>query len=84
MDNILEGRFRRGYLYLVQGQPGSELSDEVLLVAVSGYCSKADRTRAFEAGFDYHLTKPITLQSILNVLNRATPRFASPRPSATQ
>ncbi len=60
------------------------LSDEVLLVAVSGYGSKADRTRAFEAGFDYHLIKPITLQSILNVLNRAAPRFAFPRPSAPQ
>ncbi len=70
--------------YKVAARLRPALSDGVLLVAVSGYGSKADRTRAFEAGFDYHLTKPITLQSILNVLNRAAPRFAPPRPSAIQ
>jgi CheY-like chemotaxis protein len=29
-----------------------------MLVAVTGYGSKADQARAFEAGFDLHLVKP--------------------------
>lgn len=30
-----------------------------LIIAVSGYGSRADRKRAREAGFDHHLTKPV-------------------------
>ena len=49
------------------------LSDEVMLVAVSGYGSEQDRLRAFAAGFDFHLTKPITLKAILDVVDRSGP-----------
>jgi CheY-like chemotaxis protein len=30
------------------------------LIAISGYGQTADRRRALEAGFDAHLTKPVT------------------------
>jgi CheY-like chemotaxis protein len=54
-----------------------------LLVAVTGWGAKADRERSKEAGFAYHLTKPLdydTLGALLATAarNRAT-RAASPR-----
>ncbi len=47
------------------------LSPDVLLIAVSGYGSQQDRRRAFDAGFDVHLTKPVTLQALQDVLGRS-------------
>ncbi|HEY2796713.1 MAG TPA: hybrid sensor histidine kinase/response regulator [Thermoanaerobaculia bacterium] len=54
--------------YKVAARLKPELSDS-LLVAVSGYGSQQDRRRAFDAGFHYHLTKPITLRALLDVLD---------------
>jgi len=34
------------------------LDDEVMLVAVTGWGSEKDVQRAFDAGFDFHVTKP--------------------------
>ena len=34
-------------------------SDEIKLVAVTGYGAEADRARARRAGFDTHVLKPI-------------------------
>jgi DNA-binding response OmpR family regulator len=34
------------------------LDDDVMLVAVTGWGSETDVQRAFEAGFDFHVTKP--------------------------
>jgi PAS domain S-box-containing protein len=39
-----------------------------LLVAVTGYGHSSDRERAFQAGFDHHLVKPVRLNSVLEVL----------------
>jgi CheY-like chemotaxis protein len=42
-----------------------------VLVAVTGWGRDGDRQRAFAAGFDHHLTKPMTgeaLQSLLGSL----------------
>lgn len=39
--------------------------DSVCLVALTGYGQSSDREMAFEAGFDRHLTKPVSFQSIL-------------------
>jgi signal transduction histidine kinase/ActR/RegA family two-component response regulator len=55
------------------------LARGVLLVAVSGYGSQQDRRRAFDAGFDVHLTKPITLQALLDVLGRSPEPPGPPR-----
>jgi DNA-binding response OmpR family regulator len=35
-----------------------QLDDDVLLVAVTGWGAEKDVERAFEAGFDFHVTKP--------------------------
>src|SRR5438270_12330293 len=34
------------------------LAEDVLLVAVTGWGSESDVQRAFDAGFDFHVTKP--------------------------
>jgi CheY-like chemotaxis protein len=51
-----------------------ELPPPVLLVALTGYGSGEDRRRAFDAGFDDHLTKPIALGAVLDLLARKSPR----------
>jgi len=42
-------------------QPGFE---RIPLVAVTGYGQEEDRRRSMEAGFDYHLTKPVDPQAL--------------------
>jgi len=42
------------------------------LVALTGYGQLSDQRRAFEAGFDEHLTKPVSidrLSQVIRVLN---------------
>ncbi|HEX2198975.1 MAG TPA: ATP-binding protein, partial [Burkholderiales bacterium] len=46
----------------------SAATRRALIVAVSGYGSEADRRRAREAGFDYHLTKPIAAGALEHLL----------------
>lgn len=44
--------------YDVAREARRELHEEVLLVAVTGWGAEKDVERAFEAGFDFHVTKP--------------------------
>lgn len=46
------------------------------LVALTGYGRDEDRTRALEAGFDLHLTKPVTDETLRAVLVEFAPRAA--------
>jgi PAS domain S-box-containing protein len=51
----------------------------VVLVAVTGWGQSEDRRRAFEAGFDHHLTKPVTpeaIESVLQVVSSASSRLS--------
>ncbi len=57
--------------YGVARQIRAELGSSVRLVALSGYGQPEDRRRAFEAGFDVHLTKPLELADLEELL--ATP-----------
>ncbi|WP_435022346.1 response regulator [Tundrisphaera sp. TA3] len=41
---------------------------DALIVAVSGYGQDEDRRRSREAGFDYHLTKPVDHDALLQLL----------------
>ena len=41
---------------LIREQPWGK---SILLVAVTGYGQEEDRRRSLEAGFDYHMVKPI-------------------------
>jgi len=46
----------------------------IVLIALTGWGQEDDRRRAFDAGFDYHLTKPIapeTVEALLRSLNSA-------------
>ena len=54
------------------------LGGSVYLVALTGYGLPEDRRRAMEAGFDAHLAKPITLDSLLALLARTEPAGAEP------
>jgi PAS domain S-box-containing protein len=47
----------------------------IYLVALSGYGQEEDRRRSQEAGFDYHLTKPVSIVELEDLIGRL-PRFA--------
>lgn len=38
------------------------------LVALTGYGQEADRRRAFEAGFNHHITKPVSMEALRDLL----------------
>jgi CheY-like chemotaxis protein len=50
-------------------QPGSE---NVLLVAVTGWGQAEDRRRTHEAGFDHHLVKPVEAAAVQTLLARGS------------
>jgi PAS domain S-box-containing protein len=52
----------------------------VRIAAVTGYASEDDRQRALEAGFDVHLTKPVSYEQLLQRLPMLAPgKAAAPR-----
>jgi PAS domain S-box-containing protein len=57
--------------YQVARQVRAKLRDRVRLIALSGYGQPKDRERAFEAGFDDHLLKPVDPRDLLTVLSAA-------------
>jgi signal transduction histidine kinase/CheY-like chemotaxis protein len=56
--------------YAVGRRIRQSLGRSVFLVALTGYGLPEDRRRALEAGFDAHLTKPITLDDVQALLAR--------------
>jgi CheY-like chemotaxis protein len=42
------------------------------LIALTGYGQNDDRKEAFEAGFDDHFTKPLTMEKLITLLNSTT------------
>ncbi|WP_374566724.1 PAS domain S-box protein [Ideonella sp.] len=63
----------------IPGQDGFEIirllrqtmDQPMCIVAVTGYGQRSDRERTREAGFDEHLTKPVELDQLLQVVKRA-------------
>jgi CheY-like chemotaxis protein len=49
------------------------------LVALTGYAAPEDLARSQEAGFDYHLAKPPSIESIEQVLAEAKRRTGDPQ-----
>jgi CheY-like chemotaxis protein len=47
-----------------------------LLIAVSGWGQEEDRRRALEAGFDYHLVKPVEFEELWKLLNRTIEKMS--------
>ncbi len=52
-------------------------ASQVRLVALTGYGRDEDRTRALEAGFDLHLTKPVADATLRSVLAELAPQRLS-------
>jgi CheY-like chemotaxis protein len=42
---------------------------DILLIAVTGLAQESDRIRAREAGFNYHLAKPATINQIEELIS---------------
>ncbi len=45
---------------------------EAVLVALTGWGSEDDKRKSREAGFDWHLTKPVELDAVQGILSRFT------------
>jgi signal transduction histidine kinase/ActR/RegA family two-component response regulator len=56
------------------------LGNSLLLIAMTGYGQAEDNRRAFEAGFDSHITKPVSIEDVEAALRRREPheRAAAP------
>ena len=54
--------------YEVARRIRADLNGDVTLVAVTGYGQPEDQRRAFDAGFDAHLVKPITVEQLNETL----------------
>lgn len=60
--------------YEVARRVRSRVGGDVGLVALTGYGQPEDRRRALEAGFDTHLTKPVTIATLEDLLENRMPR----------
>ncbi|SIT45252.1 Chemotaxis protein methyltransferase CheR [Paraburkholderia piptadeniae] len=49
----------------------------MFLIALTGYSSESDKSRALAAGFDYHLTKPVSMERLADVLSHRDGRNVS-------
>ena len=45
--------------------------DSMLIVAVSGWGGEDDKRQSAEAGFDLHLTKPVSVDAVLAAISKA-------------
>jgi len=49
---------------------------DVLLIAITGYGQEEDRRKSREAGFDFHLTKPVELDGLNELIVEETRKRA--------
>ena len=54
----------------------AQIDHPVYIAAMTGYGQRADRERTRGAGFDEHLTKPVALDPLVKVIQRASRRAA--------
>jgi signal transduction histidine kinase/CheY-like chemotaxis protein len=55
----------------------SRLGDDLVLIAMTGYGQPDDRARAFEAGFDDHIVKPVSVEDLAEAIERTRRKKAS-------
>jgi len=75
--------------YEVARRARSHLGDTPVLIAMTGYGQPDDRARAFEAGFDDHVVKPVSVEELSATIERmrskkiagaaTAPRGAAPK-----
>ncbi len=58
---------------LVRRMRAVKATQQVLLIAVTGWGQEDDRLRALEAGFDHHLVKPVEVDDIRYILDNFRP-----------
>jgi CheY-like chemotaxis protein len=51
---------------------------DCVLVAVTGWGHEDDRRRAFDAGFDHHLTKPLAANALESLVNSVSASLEKP------
>jgi CheY-like chemotaxis protein len=51
----------------------SDLGSGVVLIAMTGYGRAEDRERAFDSGFDRHLTKPVSARDLVAAMSNVSP-----------
>jgi DNA-binding response OmpR family regulator len=64
--------------YAVARAIRAALGQGIFLAALTGYGRADDRARAFNAGFDAHLIKPVTFDTIELLLRSPLPRVTFP------
>jgi PAS domain S-box-containing protein len=52
---------------------GASWGRGIILIAVTGWGQEEDRRRAFEAGCDHHLTKPVSVEAVESLLQSIGP-----------
>ena len=52
------------------------MGKSIRLIALTGYGQPEDRDRAFDAGFDLHLVKPVDRDQLAGAINGVTPAAA--------
>ena len=57
------------------------IGERLVIAAVTGWGSSEDKARARDAGFDYHLTKPVDLDAIERILEPVSTEYS---PSAVR
>ena len=57
--------------YEVAQRMRTHFGPSFLLIALSGYGQKEDKSKAFAAGFNHHLTKPVSIQDMSELLTRS-------------
>src|SRR5262249_5636828 len=60
-----------GYEVARQLREHGDRQEATILVAVTGYGQEEDRLRSRQAGFDYHMVKPVDPDGLLGLLLRA-------------
>jgi signal transduction histidine kinase/DNA-binding response OmpR family regulator len=61
----------------IRGRPGT---GSIILIALTGYGQDEDRRRSREAGFDYHLTKPVDPAALFSLISSAGGKLDTPEP----
>ena len=65
--------------YEVARRARSHLGDAPVLIAMTGYGQPDDRARAFEAGFDDHVVKPVSVEELSAAIERMRSKKSASR-----